>query len=55
MKASLIYRIKEAHRHGVIEGVICAVPKPVRPSEHRFKYRLVYLVDGKRVVGYGLR
>ncbi len=52
MKASLIYRIKEAHRHGVIEGVIWAVPEPVRPSEHRFKYRLVYLVDGKRVVGY---
>jgi len=32
--------------------VIWQVPQPVPPSEHPFKYRLVYIVDGQRVVGY---
>ena len=31
---------------------IWEVPEPLPPSEHRFKYRLVYVVDGKRLVGY---
>ena len=52
MKASLIYRIRETYERGVIEAVIWEVPEPVPPSEHRIKYRLVYFVDGKRVVGY---
>ena len=52
MKARLRYRIREACGRGVIEAVIWEVPAPVRPSEHRLKYRLVYLVDGKRMVGY---
>ena len=52
MKARLIYRIREAYGTGVIEAVIWEVPEPVCPSEHRVKYRLAYIVDGKRVVGY---
>ncbi len=36
----------------MIEGVILEVPAPVPPSEHRIKYRLVYIVDGQHVVGY---
>ena len=32
--------------------MIWQVPEPVQPSEHRIKYRLVFLVNGKRVVGY---
>ena len=52
MKAILLRRIKEAYGLGVIEGVIWQVPEPVAPSGHRIKYRLVYVVDGKRVVGY---
>ena len=32
--------------------VIWRVPKPVPPPEHPYKCRLVYIVDGKRVVGY---
>ena len=52
MKARLRYRIREAYGRGVIEAVIWEVPAPVRPSGHRLKYRLVYLVDGKRMVGY---
>ena len=52
MKASLLHRIKEAYGHGVIEGVIWEVSEPVLPSEHRIKYRLVFEVEGERVVGY---
>jgi len=32
--------------------VIWKVPEPVPPSGHPYKYRLVYVIDGKRVVGY---
>lgn len=28
-----------------------SVPRPVPPSEHGFKYRLVFVRDGERVVG----
>lgn len=52
MKARLIYRIREAYENGVIEAVVWEVPEPVRPSGHRVKYRLAYVVGGKRIVGY---
>ena len=52
MKAKLLRRIREVWGRGVIEGVIWEVPEPVPPSEHRIKYRLAYLVDGEREVGY---
>lgn len=52
MKATLLRRIKEGWGRGVIEGAIWEVPEPVPPSEHRIKYRLVYVLDGERVVGY---
>jgi hypothetical protein len=28
------------------------VPSPIEPSRHAFKYRLAYVVGGKRVIGY---
>ena len=52
MKANLIYRDKQEYGNGFVEVVIWHVPKPVPPSEHPFKYSLVYIVDGQRVVGY---
>lgn len=52
MKAELLYRTKEAYGQGFIEVVIWRVPAPVPPSGRPFKYRLVYVVDGQRVVGY---
>lgn len=53
MKAELIYRYKNVTPEGnLIEMVIWKVPKPVEPSQHDFKYRLVYIVDGVRVVGF---
>jgi len=29
-----------------------AIGPPVPPSEHPYKYRLAYVVNGKRIVGY---
>ncbi len=52
MKVIELFRTKEAHSQGIIEIVIWLVPKPVPPSEHPYKYRLAYVVDGKRIVGY---
>jgi len=37
---------------GLIEWVIWHVPTPVPPTTHGFKYRLVYIRDGERVVGF---
>ena len=37
---------------GVIELVVWRVPQPVSPSEHGFKYRAAYAIDGVRVVGF---
>jgi hypothetical protein len=52
MKAKEIFRVKEAHGAGILEIVIWQVPEPVPPSEHPYKYRLVYVIGGKRIVGY---
>jgi hypothetical protein len=35
-----------------VEVVIWGVPAPVTPSEHPFKYRLVYVVEGECVLKY---
>ena len=50
--AELIHREKRSYAGGVIEIVVWQIPKPVPPSEHPFKYRLVFVRGGKRVVGY---
>lgn len=54
MKATKLLHTKEEYAQGTVEIVIWRVPKPVPPSEHPYKYRLVYIIiiDGKRVVGY---
>jgi len=53
MKAELITRYRNVAEDGsMVELVIWRVPEPVPPSEHPFKYRLVYLEDGRRVVGF---
>ena len=52
MKAQEIFRIKQAFGTGIVEVVIWQVPEPVPPSEHPYKYRLVYVVNGRRVLGY---
>lgn len=50
--AELVYREKRSYAGGVVEILVWRVPAPVPPSEHMFKYRLVFLRDGKRVIGY---
>jgi hypothetical protein len=50
--AELPYREKRTYDGGIIEMVVWRVPEPVPPSEHPFKYRLVFVRDGKRLVGY---
>lgn len=51
-RAVRLHAFKQAFRAGRIEGVIWQVPTPVPPGEHVYKYRLVYVVEGRRVVGY---
>ncbi len=35
-----------------VEMVVWQLPISVPPSPHKFKYRLVYIVSGQRVLGY---
>lgn len=53
MKAELIHRFKDVTPEGgIIEMVVWRTPEPVPPCTHDFKYRLVYVVNGQRVVGF---
>lgn len=52
MKAAELFRSKEAYGAGFVEILIWQVPESVPPSDHPYKYRLVYVVDGQRMVGY---
>ena len=53
MKAELITRFRDIADDGTgIELVVWRLTEPVLPSEHCYKYRLVYLVSRKRVVGF---
>ena len=53
MPAELITRFKDITADGaLLEVVIWKVPKAVPPSDHRYKYRAVYVVDGVRIVGF---
>jgi hypothetical protein len=51
--AQLITRLKDVTADGsILEVVIWKVPKPVPPTDHGYKYRAVYMVDGVRIVGF---
>jgi hypothetical protein len=53
MNALLITKFKNVTDDGaIIEWVIWRVPKQIHPSEHLFKYRAVFVVNGVRVVGF---
>lgn len=52
MKAQAVFQVKQAYGAGIVEIVIWQVPQPVPPSGHPYKYRLVYVVNGQRVLGY---
>ena len=50
--AELLLRSRNAHAGGVVEMVVWRVPRPVPPAAHAFKYRLVFVRGGERLVGY---
>ena len=50
--AQLLLKTRSTYEGGIVEMVVWQVPQPVPPSEHPFKYRLVYIREGQRVVGY---
>ncbi len=53
MAARLITRFKNVNPDGsILELVVWKVETPVPPTEHGYKYRAVYVMDGQRVVGF---
>lgn len=53
MKAEKITEHRSVLADGsIIQFVVWKVPTPVPPSAHAFKYRLAYIQDGSRVVGF---
>jgi len=53
MKATLFARAKEIRDDGsVVEIVIWAVPEPIPPSTHSYKYRLYHGAGGVNRVRY---
>jgi Family of unknown function (DUF6516) len=53
MKAELLLRSKDVLSDGaILEMVIWQLPEPTPGSAHRYKYRLFYGADGRRVVGF---
>ena len=53
MTSQRITAIKNINPDGsILEVVIWKVSKPVPPTEHGYKYRAVYVVDGVRIVGF---
>jgi hypothetical protein len=53
MKAELLIRERVVYPDGaIVEMVAWRVPQPVPPSSHGLKYRLAYIADGKRILGY---
>jgi len=53
MKARLVVATREVRDDGsIVEIIIWAVPEPVPPCAHGFKYSLLYGFSGRRLVGY---
>ena len=53
VKAALLIADRFVYGDGTFAEVrVWQVPSPVPPSDHDFKYRLVYIVDGERVIGF---
>ena len=53
MQATLVTRFKDVTPEGdILELVIWRVPRPVPPTDHGYKYRAAFVVEGVRVVGF---
>ena len=45
MAAVAVLNEKRVFGRGFVQIVVWALSEPIPPSEHRFKYRMVYVVD----------
>ena len=52
MQAQKLFHKKQFYHGGIIEMVIWRLPLEDSERPHGLKYRLVYVRDGKRLVGY---
>ncbi len=52
MPAIKLFHKKQFHRGGIVEMVIWRLPSADSERSHGLKYRLVYVKDGRRLVGY---
>ena len=52
MKAAPVFQFKESRHGGTVEIVIWRLPEPVPPCTHTYKYRMVFVQDGRRIVGF---
>lgn len=53
MRARLLYRNRKRLASGaLIEEVIWKLPRPETDRPHGYKYRLAYIRDGRRLIGY---
>lgn len=53
MAAQLITRFKNVNPDGsILELVVWKLDTPVPPTEHGYKYRAVYVLNGQRIVGF---
>ena len=53
MPAELIHRFRDVTDAGhIVEMAVWRVPEPIPPPTHGLKYRLAYIVDGQRAVGF---
>jgi hypothetical protein len=52
MQAQKLFHKKQLFHGGIIEMVIWRLPMEDSERPHGLKYRLVYVKDGKRLVGY---
>ena len=51
-KAQLVFHKKQSWRGGIVEMVVWRLPEPEIDRPHGYKYRLVFVRSGKRLVGY---
>ena len=53
MEARLIFRNKKRLASGaIVEEVVWKLPRPEPDRPHGYKYRVAYVREGKRIVGY---
>jgi len=52
VKAEPVFYRKQQYADGIIEMVVWKLPQPDTDRPHGYKYRLVFIRNGVRIVGY---